>query len=124
MLKVITHDSRSEPVGGIGRGSESPLTVHLQQATLAEALDMVVVNGAGYAWKIEGDNLFIKVFEERIYQFDYLDLAGETDIEIGGDMLASGVEDSGVSGKFQIKAKRETKDHGRVDQYSGSPGYV
>lgn len=69
---------------------------------------MVVVNGAGYTWDIQGDTLRIKVFEERIYQFDYLDMAGETDIEIGGDMLASGVEDSGVSGKFQVKAKRDT----------------
>ena len=67
-----------EPVGGIGCGSNRRLTVHLQQATLPEALDMVMVNGAGYAWKIEGDTLFVRVFEERIYQFDYLDMAGET----------------------------------------------
>jgi len=108
ILKVINHDS------GMNMSVESTVdlnrrvTVHLQQATFPEALDMVVVNGAGYAWDIRGDTLYIKVFEERIYQFDYLDMAGETDIEIGGDMLASGVEDSGVSGKFQVKAKRET----------------
>ncbi len=110
VLKVITHDTRLNVSVASDVDLNRRLTVNLQQATLPEALDMVVVNGAGYAWKIEGDNLFVKVFEERIYQFDYLDLAGETDIEIGGDMLASGVEDSGVSGKFQIKAKRETKE--------------
>jgi MSHA type pilus biogenesis protein MshL len=109
VIKVITRDSRLNVSVASDVDLNRRLTVHLQQATLSEALDMVVVSGAGYAWKIEGDNLFVKVFEERIYQFDYLDMAGETDIEIGGDMLASGVEDSGVSGKFQIKAKRETK---------------
>ena len=86
------------------------LTVHLQQATLTEALDMLVLKGAGYAWEINGDSLFINVYQERIYQFDYLDIIGETDIEIGGDMLASSVEESGVSGKFQLKAKRESKE--------------
>ena len=109
VIKVITRDSRLNLSVASDVDLNRRLTVHLQQATLSEALDMVIVNGAGYAWKIEGDNLFVRVFEERIYQFDYLDMAGETDIEIGGDMLASGVEESGVSGKFQIKAKRDTK---------------
>ncbi len=108
VIKVITRDARLNVSVASDVELNRRLTVHLQQATLTEALDMVVVNGAGYAWKIEGDNLFIKVFEERIYQFDYLDMAGETDIEVGGDMLASSVEESGVSGKFQIKAKRDT----------------
>jgi len=109
ILKVINQDSHLNLSVASNVDLNRRLTVHLQQATLTEALNMVVVNGAGYAWDIEGDTLFIKVFEERIYQFDYLDLANETDIEIGGDMLSSGVEESGVSGKFQIKAKRETR---------------
>ncbi len=108
ILKIINRDSSLNMSVESGVDLNRQLTVLLQQATLTEALNMVVVNGAGYAWEIKGDTLFIKVFEERIYQFDYLDLAGETDIEIGGDMLASGVEESGVSGKFQVKAKRET----------------
>jgi MSHA biogenesis protein MshL len=33
----------------------------------------------------------------------------DTDIEVGGDMLASGVEDAGVSGKYQVKVKRTGK---------------
>ncbi|HHE74389.1 MAG TPA: hypothetical protein ENL37_04805, partial [Desulfobacteraceae bacterium] len=109
VLKVITRDSHLNLSVESDVDLDRRITAHLQQATLTEALDMVVVDGAGYAWKIEGDNLFIKVFEERIYQFDYLDMAGETDIEIGGDMLASSVEQSGVSGKFQIKANRDVK---------------
>ncbi len=109
VLKVITRDSHLNLSVASDVNLNRRLTVNLQQATLTEALDMVVVNGAGYAWKIEGDNLYVKVFEERIYQFDYLDMANETDIEIGGDMLASSVEESGVSGKFQIKANRDTK---------------
>ena len=107
ILKVITRDIHLNLSVSSDVDLNRRITVHLQQATLPEALDMVVVNGAGYAWKIQGENLVIMVFEERIYQFDYLDMAGETDIEIGGDMLASGVEESGVSGKFQLKAKRD-----------------
>ncbi len=86
------------------------VTVHLKSVTFEEALDMVVVKGAGYAWKIEEATLHIKRFEERIYQLDYLDIAGETEIEVGGDLLATSVEDAGVSGKFQIKAKRSAKE--------------
>jgi MSHA biogenesis protein MshL len=83
-----------------------PVTVYLKKVTFQEALDMVVVKGAGYAWKIENDHLNIKRFEDRIYHLDYLDLAGETTIEVGGDMLTSGVEGAGVSGKFQVKTTR------------------
>lgn len=87
-----------------------PITVHLRQVTFEEALDMVVVKGAGYAWKVEGVNLYIKRFEERIYHLDYLDLIGETKIDIGGDMLASGVENPGVSGKYQFTGNRDKKN--------------
>ena len=93
-----------------------PVTVHLKNVTFKEALDMVVLKGAGYAWKIEDGCLHIKRFEEKIYHLDYLDMAGETDIQVGGDMLASGVEESGVAGKFEIKAKRSSKD---TDVWSG-----
>jgi MSHA biogenesis protein MshL len=84
------------------------VTVSLKNVTLDEALDMIVVNGAGYAWELDGGTLYIKRFMERIYRLNFLDLVGETDIDVGGDMLGSGVEDSGVSGKYQIKAKKPT----------------
>lgn len=87
----------------------TPVTVHLKKVTFQEALDMVVVNGAGYAWKIEEGNLYIKRFVEKIYHLDYLDMPGETDIEVGGDMLASGVEGAGVAGKFEVKAQRKSE---------------
>jgi len=83
-----------------------PITVNLKRVTLMEALDMVVVKGAGYVWKIEDGNLNITRFEERIYHLDYLDMAGETSIEVGGDMLTAGVAGSGVTGKFQVKIDR------------------
>jgi MSHA type pilus biogenesis protein MshL len=83
-----------------------PITVQLEKVTFEEALDMVIVRGAGYAWQLDGDNLFLQKFQERIYKLDYLDIPGETDIEVGGDMLASGVESAGVSGKYQVKAAR------------------
>ncbi|MFC1826137.1 type II secretion system protein GspD [Thermodesulfobacteriota bacterium] len=83
-----------------------PVTVQLKKVTFKEALDMVVVKGAGYVWKIQDGNLNIKRFEERIYQLDSLDLSAETEIAVGGDMLASGVAGSGVTGKFQVKISR------------------
>lgn len=83
-----------------------PVTVSLKNVTLDEALEMIVVNGAGYAWTMERGTLAIKRFAERIYQFDHLDLVGETDVDVGGDMLGSGVEGAGVAGKYQIKSKK------------------
>ena len=88
------------------------VTVHLKQATFAEAMDMLVKNGAGYAWTVEDEMLFIKTFMERIYAFDYLDMPGKTDIQVGGDMLGSSVEESGVSGKYVLQTSKseETTD--------------
>lgn len=86
-----------------------PVTVHLKQANFEEAMDMVVKSGAGYAWHTEGEILYVRAFAERIYAFDYLDMPGETDIQVGGDMLASSVEDAGVSGKYVVKNSREKK---------------
>jgi MSHA biogenesis protein MshL len=87
-----------------------PVTITLKNATLEEVLEMAVVRGAGFAWSIKDNCLNIQRFQERIYHFDYLDISNETDIEIGGDMLASGVEGAGVSGKIQLKAKRSAEN--------------
>jgi MSHA type pilus biogenesis protein MshL len=83
-----------------------PVTVDLHDVTLKEALDMILVNGAGYAWTLEKGTLSIKRFAERIYQLNLLDMVGETSIDVGGDMLGSGVENAGVAGRYQIKAKK------------------
>jgi MSHA biogenesis protein MshL len=87
------------------------ITVSLKAVTFEEVLDMAVIKGAGYAWTIEDGCLHIKRFEERIYNFDYLDITGETDIAVGGDMLASGVESSGVSGMFQIRSTLSSENN-------------
>lgn len=86
-----------------------PVTVNLKHVTLEEALDMIVVNGTGYAWTIEKGTLAIRRFVERIYHLDCLDMVGETIIDVGGDMLGSGVENSGVTGKYQVKTKKTEK---------------
>ena len=86
-----------------------PVTVRMKNVSFREALDMVIVKGSDYAWKIKDGFVHIKKFEERVYQLDYLDMGAETDIDIGGDMLASSVENAGVAGKFQVKAKRTAK---------------
>lgn len=110
VVSAISHDTDLNLSMDAEVDLTRPVTVHLKQVTFDEALDMIVVNGAGYAWKIEGDNLYITKFEEKIYQLDYLDLVGETKIDIGGDMLASGVEDAGVSGRYQVTGNRDKKN--------------
>ncbi|MBN1907165.1 MAG: hypothetical protein JW927_18945 [Deltaproteobacteria bacterium] len=87
-----------------------PVTITLKNATLEEVLEMAVVRGAGFAWSITDNCLNIQRFQEHTYHFDYLDISNETDIEIGGDMLASGVAGAGVSGKIQLKAKRSAEN--------------
>lgn len=87
-----------------------PVTITLKNATLEEVLEMAVVRGAGFAWSINDNCLNIQRFQEHTYHFDYLDISNETDIEIGGDMLASGVGASGVTGKVQLKTKRSAEN--------------
>ncbi|MEJ2040648.1 MAG: hypothetical protein P8X55_17220 [Desulfosarcinaceae bacterium] len=85
-----------------------PVTVNLKNVTLEEALNMIVVNGAGYAWALEDGTLYIKRFMERIYRLNFLDMVGETDIDVGGDMLGASVNEGGVGGKYQVKARKPT----------------
>jgi MSHA biogenesis protein MshL len=82
------------------------ITVRINKVSLPEALDMIVVEGAGYAWSLSGNTLQIRRFMEKEYHLDHLDLTGETNVEVGGDLLASGAESSSVAGKYQVKAKR------------------
>ena len=86
-----------------------PVTVRMKNVSFQEALDMVIVKGSDYAWKIKDGFVHLKKFEERVYHLDYLDMGAETDYDIGGDLLASSVENAGVAGKFQVKAKRTAK---------------
>ncbi len=87
-----------------------PITVRLKNATFKESLDMIVVNAAGYAWKISSGCLYIKRFEEKIYHLDYLNLKSETNVAVGGDMLASGVDNSGVTGKYEVRTGKEKEN--------------
>jgi MSHA type pilus biogenesis protein MshL len=82
------------------------ISVNLKNVTLEEALDIIIVNGAGYAWNVEKGTLGIKRFAERIYQFNSLDLVGQTEVDVGGDMLGSGMQNAGVSGKYQLKTRK------------------
>ncbi|MDA8138048.1 MAG: hypothetical protein M0036_05275 [Desulfobacteraceae bacterium] len=106
VIAAMTKDSTYNLSVEAGIDLNMPVTVKLNNVTLEEALDTIVVNGAGYAWAIDRGTLSIKRFAERIYQLDCLDMVGETVVDVGGDMLGSGAEGSGVSGKYQIKGKK------------------
>jgi MSHA type pilus biogenesis protein MshL len=110
ILAAITKDTELNLIVENGVDLTRPVTVNLKNVNFKEALEMAVNKGAGYAWTLEDGFLHIKKFEERVYHFDYLDLVGEANVEVGGDMLASSVEGSGVSGKFQIKSKRSAEN--------------
>ncbi len=92
-----------------------PVTVTLHDVPLPDALDMVVAGAAGYAWRIRNHKLIISRFSERIYYLDHPNLPGETLVEVGGDMLASSVEQAGVAGSFAVKTERKG-DNGNVWQ--------
>ncbi len=106
VLTALVHDTALNLSVEAGVDLKRPVTVHLKTVTFAEALNMVVVKGADYAWTTEDGCLYIKRFQEKIYPLDYLDMIGDTRIEVGGDMLSAGVEDSGVIAKYQVKGKR------------------
>jgi len=113
VIKALTLDSHINLSVDAEVDLMRPVTVHLKQVTLTEAFEMVIKKGAGYAWKLDGESLHIQRFEERIYHLDYLDLSAETDVEVGGDMLASSVEGSGVTGKYKLVTKR-TKENSDI----------
>lgn len=106
VLSALTKDSEYNLSVESDIDLSRQVTVTLKNVTFDEALDMIVVNGAGYSWSFDEGNLAIRRFTEHIYQLDCLDLVTETDVDVGGDMLASGVENAGVTGKYQIKAKK------------------
>jgi MSHA biogenesis protein MshL len=106
VLAALTKDSDYNLVIEADIDLSRSITVRLNKVSLNEALDMIVVNGAGYAWSISEAVLRIQRFTEKLYQLDHLDLTGETVIEIGGDLLASGTNSTSVAGKYQVKAKR------------------
>ncbi len=110
VISAITLDTDLNMSVESGVDLSRSINVKLNKVTLREALDMVVVKGAGYAWKIDGDNISIRRFDERIYQMDYLDMAGETSVQVGGDMLSAGVTSAGVTGKFQVKIDRPAEN--------------
>jgi MSHA type pilus biogenesis protein MshL len=110
VLNALTKDSDYNLIVESGVDLSRQVTVNLKSVTFEEALDTVVTRSAGYAWTLKNHFLNIRRFEERIYHFDYLDIIGEASVEVGGDMLASSVETSGVSGKFQIKAQRSSEN--------------
>jgi MSHA biogenesis protein MshL len=105
-LAALTKDSDYNLIIDSNIDLARSITVRLNKVTLNQALDMIVVNGAGYAWSISEGALHIQRFAEKIYHLDHLDLTHETNIEVGGDLLASGVNSTSVAGKYQVKAKK------------------
>jgi len=105
-LAALTRDSEYNLIIDADVDLTRSITVRLNKVMLSQALDMIVVNGAGYAWSANDGALHIRRFAEKIYHLDHLDLTGETNIEVGGDLLASGVNSTSVAGKYQVKVKK------------------
>lgn len=131
ILRALTADGHLNLVVDAGVELNRTVTLNLKNVTFLEALDMAIGKSAGYSWKIEDNNLYIHPFMEKIYHLDYLDLSGETEIEVGGDMLGSGVEESGVTGKYSLKTKRDSKStdvwasiQAALDRFRSAEGIV
>jgi len=110
VLKAIIYDSGFNMSIESGVDLTRPITINLKQVTFKEALNMVVNNGASLAWDIKNNTIHIRRFEEKIYQFDYIDVLGEVSIKAGGDMLGASAEGTGVSGQFEIKGSRSEEN--------------
>lgn len=110
ILRALIHDTDLNLAVEADVDLTLPVTVRLKAVTFTEALNMVVVKGADYAWKMEDGCLSIKRFEERIYHLDYLDVVSETEVDVGGDMLSSGMQTSSVTAKYQVKGRRSTEN--------------
>ncbi len=110
ILNVIASESHINLSVDSDVDLNKPITVRLNKVTLDEALNIIVKRAAGYSWKRKKNFIFIKRFEEYIYHFEYINLIGKTKVSVGGDMLASGVEEAGVTGKYEIKT--ETHEEG------------
>ena len=75
VLAALTKDSDYNLVVEADIDLTRSITVRLNKVSLNEALDMIVVNGAGYAWSTSEAVLRIQRFTERVYQLDHLDLS-------------------------------------------------
>ncbi len=90
-----------------GLNVDQPIYIQTDNLTLREALDAVVVKGADYSYKLDGNFIEIKRFAEKIYHLDYLSGIRTASTKVGGDILGGGQEDVGISGEFRVNSKRD-----------------
>ncbi len=91
---------------------QQPIFIHVDNVTLREALDAVVVRGADYSYNLSGNFVEVKRFAEKVYHLDYLSGIRKATTKVGGDILGGNQEDMGISSEFKIDSKRndETSD--------------
>ena len=69
VISAITQDLDYNVSIESGVDLDRPVTVNLKNTTLAETLNTIVVNGAGYAWSLENNTLSIKRFEGMHFNY-------------------------------------------------------
>lgn len=95
-----------------GLDIQQPIYIRVNDITLKEALDAVVVKGADYSYRIKGGFLEIKRFTEKVYCLDYLSGVRKASTKVGGDILGGGEQETGMTADFKIDSKHsnETSD--------------
>ncbi len=90
-----------------GLNVDQPIYVQVDNVTLKEALDAVVIRGADYSYRLKGNFIEIKRYAERIYHLDYLSGTRTASTKVGGDILGGGQEEMGITGEFRVDSKHE-----------------
>ena len=90
-----------------GLNIEQPIYIQIDNVTLREALDAVVIKGADYSYELNGNFIEIKRFAEKIYHLDYLSGIRKAYTKVGGDILGGGQEEMGISGEFRVDSKHD-----------------
>ncbi len=103
-----------------GLDVSQPIYVQIDNVTLREALDAVVVKGADYSYKLSGNFIEVKRFAEKIYHLDYLGGIRKASTKVGGDILGGGQEEVGISGEFRIDSKHNDEQVDVWRRISGS----
>ncbi|SMC19041.1 MSHA biogenesis protein MshL [Desulfacinum hydrothermale DSM 13146] len=98
VLAAIAQEADLNLIVQKGLDLSLPVYVRLSNATLDEALQTVVVQGADYAYKVDAGSLLVQRFEEEIFHVEYLRSKRKTTTKVGGDILGSAMETAGGGG--------------------------
>ncbi len=86
-----------------GVDPNTPITLSLRDVTAREAID-IILSSTDYFYDIEGNILYVKATDTRVYEFGHTSVIQRYDIDVGGDILGGGdTETSQITGKVSLR---------------------